>query len=177
MVDEFRTGSVRAGNIVGKVNVGVTISADDADVVNAALAQIKRLQTGSVIVGGTISGDVNTGIKISAGLRHVDPENPTIEALVAELRQLREELAGAEFEDGPPREVEEAVKSLDVAAEEAGKEQPLARVVVARVKEAVEFLTDAGKAVEQLGKAGAVVANALPTALALYEAATRLFGP
>ncbi len=65
-------------------------------------------------------------------------------------------------------------KSLDDAIAETGSPQPVAKLVVSRLRDTLEFLTDAGKALDSADKAGALIAKAAPVALALYQVAEKV---
>jgi hypothetical protein len=178
MDDQPKTGGVtsKSGKVIvgGKVVTGVELQGPVSDeTLQAAIKALQQLQSGG------ISGDKGVEIKgnFISGLsfHYFDPEQPTPEAFLAELKLLRQQVA--ELAAGPETltEAQAAVDSLDETIAEAEKEKPLARRVVSRLQETVGFITDAGKALEAAGKAGPLIAQALGTATVLYQAAQTLF--
>lgn len=71
--------------------------------------------------------------------------------------------------------IEAASEAVDDTIAEAGKAAPLPKKVVNRLRDAVEFITDAGKALDAAGKAGPLVVQAIGTATTLYRMAQALF--
>ncbi len=125
------------------------------------------------MTSGNVSsqGDIISGVRF----RHFDPAEPTRESFIAELRALREELATAATEPDVPGEVQGAVEALDETIAETGKEKPLTKRVINRLRETVEFISDAGKALDAANKAGPLIVKAIPVAMGLYQAAQTLF--
>jgi hypothetical protein len=107
--------------------------------------------------------------------QYFDPEHPTSEDFLAELKLLRQQVADLATEPEALTEAQAAISSLDETIAEAEKEKPLVRRVISRLQETVGFITDAGKALEAAGKAGPLIAQALGTATVLYQAAQTLF--
>jgi hypothetical protein len=173
-----KTGSVtsKSGRIKigGEVVTGIKIQGEVSDeTLQAALNTLHHLQTGGVsgAKGVEIKGDFISGLQFS----HLDPEHPTLEGFLAELKLLRQQVAALAGEPDAPLEAQEAVKSLDDTITAAEQEKPLARRVVSRLQEAMGFITDAGKTLEAAGKAGPLLAQALGTAAVLYQVAQNLF--
>lgn len=173
MTDKPRTGSVTAKNMQARrIIAGVEIEGAASDeVLKAALGAMDRLSTGDVRATETM--DVREDIV--TGFRYLNPQSPDREDFVAELQALREMLA--ELQEGPEAasELEAAAQSLDTAIDEAGKKEPLGKLVVNRLRDTLEFITDASKALEAADKAGSLVLKVLPTAAALYQIAQTLF--
>jgi hypothetical protein len=94
---------------------------------------------------------------------------------VAEIKTLAQELAALAGQPDSPPELHGAAEALAEAAAEAEKEKPLAKRIANRLKETVEFIGDAGKALEAAGKAGPLIVQALGTATVLYQVASTLF--
>ncbi len=130
-----------------------------------------RLSTGDVRAAETmdVSEDIVTGF------RYLNPQSPDREAFVAELQALREVLADLRKQPEAASEIEAAAQSLDTAIAEAGKKEPLGKLVVNRLRDTLEFITDASKALEAADKAGSLILKVLPTAAALYQIAQTLF--
>ncbi|MBI1876891.1 MAG: hypothetical protein HYR94_01410 [Chloroflexi bacterium] len=175
MTDQPKTGSVTsaAGKVVvtGKIVTGIDIEGATSDaVLKAALETMQRLQTGGVSGYQGVEAQ-----EIVTGLRYLNPQAPDRESFLAELKALRQDLAKLAAESGSPAEAQAAVESLDQAAAEAQKEQPLAKKIVNRLRETVEFITDAGKTLEAAGKAGPLILQALTIATGLYQAAQAIF--
>jgi hypothetical protein len=173
MTDKPRTGSVTAENIrAGSIITGVDIEGAASDeVLKAALDTMERLSTGDV----TASKSLEASGDIVVGFRHFNPQSPEREDFVAELRALRQVLADLQKQPEAASEVEAAASSLDDAIDEAGKKEPLGKLVVNRLRDTLEFITDAGKALEAADKAGPLLLKAIPTAAALYQIAQTLF--
>ncbi len=173
MTDKPRTGSVTAKNIrARRIIAGVEIEGAASDeVLKAALEAMDRLSTGDVRAAETM--DVSEGIV--TGFRYLNPQSPDREAFVAELQALREVLADLQKQPEAASEIEAAAQSLDTAIEEAGKKEPLGKLVVKRLHDTLEFITDASKALEAADKAGSLILKALPAAAALYQIAQTLF--
>ncbi len=173
MTDKPRTGSVTAKNIrARRIIAGIEIEGAASDeVLKAALETMDRLSTGDVRAAETmdVSEDIVTGF------RYLNPQSPDREAFVAELQALREVLADLQSEPEAASEVEAAAQSLDTAIAEAGKKEPLGKLVVNRLRDTLEFITDASKALEAADKAGSLILKALPTAAVLYQIAQTLF--
>jgi len=165
-------GDVKAKNIkvTGKIVTGIDIegSASDA-VLKAALETAQHLQ-GSVIAKETLEAG-----EIIVGLRYLNPQEPDIESFKKELQALREQLAGLATEVNIPAEVGAAADSLGEVVAETRKEQPMTRRVINRLRETIEFITDAGKMLDAASKAGPLIAEAIGTATLLYQAAQVLF--
>jgi uncharacterized protein HemX len=132
---------------------------------------MNHLRTGSVsgTEGVEVSGEIVTGF------RYYNPQAPDRQAFLAELQQLRQELAALSQEAGVPAETGEAVKSLDEAITETQQPQPAARRIINRLRETIEFISDAGKALDAASKAGPLILKAIPIAMGLYQAAQALF--
>jgi hypothetical protein len=173
MTDKPRTGSVTAKNIrARRIIAGVEIEGAASDeVLKAALEAMDRLSTGDVRAAETmdVSEDIVTGF------RYLNPQSPDREAFVAELQALREVLADLQKQPGAASEIEAAAQSLDTAIEEAAKKEPLGKLVVKRLRDTLEFITDASKTLEAADKAGSLILKALPAAAALYQIAQTLF--
>lgn len=178
MDDQPTTGSVtsKSGKITigGEAVTGIKLQGAVSDeTLQAAIKTLQAMQTGGIsgAKGVEIKGDFVSGLHFT----YFDPEQPTPDSFLAELKLLRQQVA--ELAGGPdaPAEAGEAVRSLDETISEAEKEKPLARRVIGRLQEAVGFITDAGKALETAGKAGPLIAQALATAAVLYQAARGLF--
>ena len=173
MADKPRTGSVTGKNIrARRIITGVEVEGAASDeVLKAALETMDRLSTGDV--SATESLEVSEDIVV--GFRYLNPQAPERESFVAELGALREMLAELGKQPEAASEIGAAARSLDDAIDEAGKKEPLGRLVVNRLRDTLEFITDAGKALETADKAGALILKALPTAAALYQIAQTLF--
>ena len=173
MSDKARTGSVTAKNIKARrVISGVEIEGAASDeVLMAALETMDRLSTGDV----SASESLEVSQDIVVGFRYLNPQAPEREDFVAELGALREMLAEVQSQPGAAPEVEAAADSLDDAIAEAQKKEPLGKRVVNRLRDTLEFITDAGKALEAADKAGPLLLKAIPTAAALYQIAQTLF--
>ncbi len=175
MTDNPRTGSVRSKS--GKVSArriitGVDIEGAATDeVLKAALEMMDRLSTGGV----SAAEGVEVGEDIVTGFRYLNPQAPDREAFVAELKALRETLAELQKQPEAAADAEAAATSLDDAIGEAQKKEPLGKLIVRRLRDTVEFITDAGKALEAADKAGPIILKAIPTAAALYQIAQNLF--
>lgn len=165
-----KSGKVTARNIVTGIDIqGVTSD----EVLKAAMETIQHMRTGGVsgAQGVEVSGDVITGVR----LRHFDPQSPTREGFVAELKTLREELAVVADEPDTPAEAKDALESLDETIGEAEKKEPRPKRLINRLGETLEYITGASKALEAASKAGPLLANALGTAALLYQVAQTLF--
>jgi len=173
MTDKPRTGSVTAKNIrARRIIVGVEIEGSASDeVLKAALETMDRLSTGDVRASETmdVSEDIVTGF------RYLNPQAPGREDFVAEMQALREALADLQKQPEAASEIEAAAQSLDTAIDEAGKKEPLGKLIVNRLRDTLEFITDASKALEAADKAGSLILKVLPTAAALYQIAQTLF--
>lgn len=175
MSEEFQTGSVTAGAgkvvVTGKIVTGLDIEGAASDaVLTAALETMQRLRTGGV------SGHLGVeAAEIVTGFRYFNPQAPDKDGFLAELKALRQDLANLAAQPQAPREIAEAVKNLDEVAAEAQQEQPLARKIVNRLQETVEFITNAGNVLEAAGKAGPLILQAMTVATGLYQAAQTLF--
>lgn len=175
MADKPKTGSVIAkkGKVTARnIIVGMDIQGAAGDeVLKTALETMQHLRTGHVrgAEGVEASGD------IVVGFRHLNPEAPDPESFVAELRALRQALAGLQREPEAAANIEAASEAVDDTIAEAGKAAPLPKKVVNRLRDAVEFITDAGKALDAAGKAGPLVVQAIGTATTLYRMAQALF--
>jgi hypothetical protein len=165
-------GDVKAKNIEvsGKIVTGVDIEGAVSDaVLKAALDTAQRLQ-GSV----TAEEKLKAG-EIITGLRYFNPQKPDRESFVKDLKVLREQLAGLTADPNTPAIVDRAVKALDEAVAETGEKEPLASRIRNRLQETLEFITNAGKALDAASKAGPLIAQAIGTATVLYQAAQVLF--
>ncbi len=173
MTDKPRTGSVTAKNIrARRIIAGVEIEGAASDeVLKAALEAMDRLSTGDVAA----SESLEVSEDIVTGFRYLNPQSPDRQAFVAELQALREVLADLQKQPEAASEIEAAAQSLDTAIEEAGKKEPLGKLVVKRLHDTLEFITDASKALEAADKAGSLILKALPAAAALYQIAQTLF--
>lgn len=175
MTQQGKTGGVtsKSGKIKveGKIVTGIDIEGATSDsVLKAALETMQQLQTGSV----SAAGDIEAG-EIVTGLRYLNPQAPDRKNFVAELKALRAELAGLAADPDTPQEAQAAVQSLDETIAEAEKEKPLAKRVINRLRESIEFVSDAGKALDSASKAGPLIVKAIGTATVLYQAAQVLF--
>ena len=173
MADKPRTGSVSAKNIRARsIVTGVDIEGTASDeVLKAALEAMDRLSTGDVAATETL--EVSEDIVV--GFRYLNPEAPDRESFVAELGALREMLADLAKAPEAASEIAAAAGSLDDAIDEAAKKEPLGKLVINRLRDTLEFITDASKALEAANKAGPLILKALPTAAALYQIAQTLF--
>jgi hypothetical protein len=165
-------GDVRARNIKvrGKIVTGVDIEGAASDaVLKAALKTAQQLQ-GSVVAEESLEAG-----EIITGLRYLNPKSPDLESFKKELQALQEQLADLATQADMPAEVGAAAESVGKVMAETQKEQPMARRVLNRLRESLEFMTDAGKALEAAGKAGPLIAQAIGTATVLYQAAQILF--
>lgn len=175
MTPKTRTGSVssKSGKVrARRIITGIEIEgADSNDVVKAALEVMDHLWTGDV----SGAQGVEAGEEIVTGFRYLRPQAPDREAFVAELQSLKETLAQWQKQVKAPAVVEAATRSIDEALAEAKKKEPLGKLIVKRLRDSVEFITEAGKALDAADKAGAVIAKVLPIAVALYQAAQKLF--
>lgn len=177
MTQEPQTGSVTsaAGKVVatGKIITGIDIEGAASDaVLQSALEAMQRWRTGGVSGYQGVEAQ-----QIITGFRYLNPQTPDRSSFLAELQALRQALAGLAAQPDSPAEAQAAVEALDQAAAESQKEQPLAKKIINRLREAVEFITDAGKALEAAGKAGPLIIQALTIAAGLYQAAQKLFLP
>jgi hypothetical protein len=173
MTDQSRTGGVTAKGKVSarRIITGVEIEGAASDaVLKAALEMMDRLST-----GGVSGAQVEASQDIVTGFRYLNPQKPERAAFVAELKELRGMLAELHRQPGAPAEAEAAARSLDDAIAEAEKKEPLGKLVVKRLHDTLEFITDAGKVWEAADKAGPLIAKTLPTAVALYQIAQALF--
>jgi hypothetical protein len=100
-----------------------------------------KLGTGNVI---SRSGKV-TARRIITGFRHLNPQAPDREGFVAELKALRDVLAELQKQPEAAADAQAAASSLDDAIAEAQKKEPLRKLGVNRLRNTVEFITDAGK--------------------------------
>jgi nucleotide-binding universal stress UspA family protein len=175
MSKQSKTGSVtsKSGKVVvqGKIVTGIDIEGAVSDaVLKAALETMQHLNTGGVSgATGVEAGEIVTG------LRFFNPEKPDRDSFVAELKALRQQLADLGADPDTPVEVSNAVESLDEVVDETQKEQPVTRRVINRLRETIEFITDAGKVLDAASKAGPLIAQAIGTATVLYQAAQGLF--
>ncbi len=175
MTNQPKTGSVtsKSGKVVvrGKIVTGIDIEGATGDeVLKAALETMKHLHTGDVSGAKGVEAE-----EIITGFRHFDPQTPTPESFVAELRALRQDLANAAQESDAPSEVQAAMESLDETISETEKEKPLAKRIINRLRESIEFISEAGKLLDAANKAGPLILKALPVAMGLYQAAQTLF--
>jgi hypothetical protein len=173
MPQQARTGSVTARNISARrIIVGVEIEGAASDeVLKAALEAMDRLHTGDVSADESLQASED----IVTGFRHLNPQAPERQDFVAELKALRQVLADLQAQPEAAVEAEAAAKSLDDAIAEAQKKQPLGKLVVKRLRDTLEFVTDAAKALEAADRAGPLIAKAIPSAVALYQIAQALF--
>lgn len=175
MTGKPRTGSVtsRSGKVTARrVITGIEIEGAASDeILKAALEVMDRLHSGGVsgAQGVEVSEDIVTGF------RYLNPQAPDRESFVAELKALRDVLAELQKQPEAAAEVEVAARSLDDAIAEAQKKEPLRKLVVNRLRDTVEFITDAGKALEAADKAGPLIVKAIPTAVVLFQLAQKLF--
>lgn len=174
MTQQPKTGSVTSKGkitVTGKIVTGIDIEGAASDpVLKAALETMQQLNTGSVSAEqGIEAGEIITGF------RYFNPAAPDRESFVAELKALREELAGLANDPEAPLEAGDAVESLDDTIAEAEKEQPVTKRLLNRLRESIEFLGEAGKLLDAASKAGPLLAQAIGTATVLYQAAQTLF--
>jgi hypothetical protein len=175
MSDKPRTGSVtsKSGKVSARrIITGVEIDGAASDaVLKSAIDLMDRLHSGGVsgATGVEVSEDIVTGF------RYLNPQAPDRESFVAELKALREALAHVQEQPEAAADAEAAARSLDDAIGEAQKKEPLGKLVVRRLRDTLEFVTDAGKALEAADKAGPLILKAIPTAAALYQIAQTLF--
>jgi hypothetical protein len=145
MSDKPGTGSVisRSGKVTARrIITGAEIEGAASDeVLKAALEVMDHLHTGGVsgAEGVEVSEDIVTGF------RHLNPQAPDRESFVAELKALRDVLAELQKQPEAAADAEAAAKSLDDAIAEAQKKEPLRKLVVNRLRDTLEFITDAGK--------------------------------
>ncbi|MCK6624797.1 MAG: hypothetical protein L6R45_06435 [Anaerolineae bacterium] len=177
MTQESQTGGVTsaAGKVVatGKIVTGVDIEGAAGDaVLKTALEAMQRWRTGGVSGYQGVEAQ-----EIITGFRYLNPQAPDRDSFLAELQALRQELAGLAAQADSPAEAQAALEALDEAAAESQKAQPLPKKIINRLREAIEFITDAGKALEAAGKAGPLILQALTIATGLYQAAQTLFLP
>lgn len=159
-------GDINAGDIV----TGLKATGDLSDsVLQDALEVMEHLNTGKVQAKGDIEAErIITGVVVESKITNV-------EELLAVMKALRETLAELRKEPEASAEVEAAGRSLDEAITEAEKEKPLGRMVLNRLRDTVEFMADAGKLLETADKAGPLIAQAITTAVMLYQLAGTLF--
>jgi hypothetical protein len=175
MADQPKTGSVTSKSgkvtVTGKIVTGFDIEGAASDaVLKTAFETMQHLQTGDVSgAKGVEAGEIITG------LRYLNPQAPDHDSFVAELKALRDELAGLAGEADAPDEVSNAIESLDETLAETQKEKPLAKRVINRLRESLEFISDAGKALDAASKTGPLIVKAIGTATVLYRAAQVLF--
>jgi hypothetical protein len=165
-------GDVKAKNIkvTGKIVTGVDIEGAASDtVLKAALKTAQQLQ-GSVIAKETLEAG-----EIITGLHYFNPDQPDRESFAKDLKALRQQLADLTAEPETPAGVGRAVRALDGAIEETEEKEPLASSIRNRLQEALEFITNAGKALDAANKAAPLIAQAIGTATILYQAAQILF--
>lgn len=176
MSDQPQTGGVysKSGKVTARnIITGIDLQGDvDDSVVKAAVETMQSLRTGSVsgAQGVEVSGDIVTG------LRYLKPEAATREDFVKELEALRQELAPLAAAPDTPRELTAAVESIDTALAETQKKEPLPKQIINGLRDTVEFITDAGKALDAADKAGPLIVKAIGIATMLYRAAPLLFG-
>jgi hypothetical protein len=163
------SGKVSARRIITGVEIE---GAAGDDVLKAALELLGDLSSGDV----SGAQGVEASEDIVTGFRYLNPQAPDREAFVAELQVLRSLLDDLQKQPEAAAEAEAAARSLDDAMAEAQKKEALGKLVVKRLRDSVEFITDAGKALEAADKAGPLIAKAIPTAVALYQVAKTLFG-
>jgi nucleotide-binding universal stress UspA family protein len=175
MTNKGRTGSVtsKKGKVTARrIVTGIDIEGAASDeVLQTALEAMDHLQTGGV----SGAEGVEVSEEIVTGFRHLNPQAPDRQQFLAELQQLRQDLAAVAREPDVPREAAAAVEALDGALVEAKKEQPLVKVIVNRLRDTVEFISDAGKALDAAHKAGPLILKAIPVAMGLYQVAQALF--
>jgi hypothetical protein len=179
MAKQGKTGSVtsKSGKVIirGEAVTGIKLQGAVSDeTLQTALKTLQQLQSGGVsgAKGVEIKGDFISGLQFS----HLDPEHPTPEDFLAELKLLRQQVAALASGPDAPTEAQEAVKSLDETITEAEKEKPQARRVIGRLREAMDFMADTSQVLEAAGKAGPLIAQVLGTATVLYQVAQTLFG-
>ena len=177
MTDQPRTGGVvsKSGKVKARsIIVGLDIlGAVDDDVVKSALETMQHLQPG--VVSGEKGVEASEDIVVGIRMRYLNPDAPTTEDLIAEMKALREDLSTAQSQAQDNPDVQAAAESLDSALAEAEKPQPLGKLIKKRLSDTVEFITDAGKALEAADKAAPLIAKAVGTAAVLYQAAQLLF--
>lgn len=182
MVRIIQTGTVKAAgdmSVGGDIVAGILLEgASNDEVIRAALETVSRINigsTGDVTSGGRmeVRGDIVTGVSVR--LHYLNPQAPDRESFVAELQSLRATLAELQKQPQAPAEVEAAAKSLDEAIGEAQKKEPLGKLVVRRLHDAVEFIADAGKLLETADRLAPLVGKAISTAVVLYQVAQALF--
>lgn len=158
--------SIKARDIVTGIKAEGTL---DSAVLQDALQFLQHFDTGDVKAEEDLeASDVITGIALKG-------ESLDQEALLAEMKSLREAVAELQKQPEAAAEAKAAGESLDRAIAEAEEEEPLGKMVLNRLRDTVEFLTDAGKLLEAADKAGPLVAKALGTAAMLYQVAGKLF--
>lgn len=175
MTNKGRTGSVtsKKGKVTARrIVTGIDIEGAASDeVLQTALEAMDHLQTGGV----SGAEGVEVSEEIVTGFRYLNPQAPDREQFMAELRQLRAELAALSQEAGVPPAAADAVESLDEVIAEAKQEEPRARRIINRLRETVEFISDVGKALDAAHKAGPLILEAIPVAMGLYQVAQALF--
>lgn len=175
MSKKSRTGSITSasGKISArKINTGIMIEgvADDK-VLNAALKTMNQLNTGNIegVLGVEVSDEINVGF------HYLNIKNPDRKSFIDELESLREILTSAQEEPNTSIETNPAIESLDETIIEAKKEKPLGKRVINRLRETLEFITEAGETLDIATQAGSVIAKAIPLTIALYKIAQKLF--
>ncbi len=175
MTPQPRSGSVtsKSGKVTARrIITGVEIEGAASDeVLKAALEMMDRLSSGGV----SGAGGVEAGEDIVTGFRYLNPQAPSREAFVAELKALQASVAELRRQPEAAADAEMAGRSLDDAIVEAEKKERLGQLVVRRLRDTVEFITNAGKALEAADKAGPLLLKAVPTAVALFHIAQTLF--
>jgi hypothetical protein len=175
MTKQSKTGSVtsKSGKVVvrGKIVTGIDIEGMASDaVLKVALETMQRLQTGGVSgATGVEAGEIVTG------LRYFNPDQPDRESFAKDLKALRQQLSELADSSDIPAEVGEAVSSIDEVVAETQKDKPVTKRIVNRLRETLEFISDAGKVLDAASKAGPLIAQAIGTATVLYQAAQTLF--
>lgn len=122
------SGKVSARNIITGIDIQ---GAADDEVLKSALEAMQYLQTGSVKGAKGVEAQED----IVTGFRYLNPEAPTRESFIAELKALREDLATLAAAPDAPAEVAAAVESLDETVIEAQKEKPLTKRIINRLRE------------------------------------------
>ena len=161
---QIRAKTIKARDIIAGVKLEGALS---DETIRAALETLDHLNSGDVIAKETleVSGEIITGF------RYLNPHAPDKTQFLAELADLRRDLAAiTQLEESPP-EAADALESLEEAIDEAQSEKPRSRRIVSRLRETVGFISDAGKALDAAGKAGPLILKAIPVATGLYHIA------
>ena len=161
-------GKIKAKNIKARhIVTGIKIDGAVSDeTLQTALKLLESNTFGDIIVEENIeaSGDVVSGFQYTNAAQ-----------FNAGLTRLRENLQTLTQQPDVPAEARDALDSLDDAIAEAKRPEPRRTRLINRLKETLEYITTAGKALDAAKKAGPIIAQAVATAAALYQAAQTLF--